>query len=545
MGEIPLMTDNGSFVINGTERVIVSQLHRSPGVFFEHDRGKTHSSGKLLFSARVIPYRGSWLDFEFDPKDFLFFRVDRRRKMPVTTLLKAIGLSNEDILRQFFEFDTFHLSTKGAELEFVPERLRGEMARFDVVGKDGKVVVARDKRITAKHMRELVDGGVKKHRRADRLRPRPRAGDEHRRHDDRRGARQGQRRDHRGSAGEARRGRREVVQTHLHQRPRPGRVHLADAAHRRHARPDGRQGGDLPDDAARRAADRGRGRGAVPRPVLLRGALRPVGGGPDEVQPPRRPQRAEGHRHADQRRHHRRHQDPGRAAQRPRRDRRHRPPGQPARALGRRARREPVPLRPGARRARRQGAPRPGREREPAAARPDQRQADLGRDQGVLRQLAAVAVHGPDQPAVRDHAQAPRLGAGAGRPDARARGLRGARRAPDPLRPRVPDRDAGRPEHRPHQLARAVRPHQRVRLPRDAVPQGRRRQGHRRDRLPVGDRGGPVRDRPGEREGRRQGPARGRARVLPRPRTSSCCRRPTRSSTWTSRRRRSCRWRRR
>src|SRR5512136_2751136 len=162
MGEIPLMTTTGSFVINGTERVIVSQLHRSPGVFFEHDRGKTHSSGKLLFSARVIPYRGSWLDFEFDPKDFLFFRVDRRRKMPVTTLLKAIGLTNEDILRQFFVFDTFHLSPKGAQLEFVPERLRGEMARFDVVGKDGKVIVAKDKRITAKHIRELVDSGVKK-----------------------------------------------------------------------------------------------------------------------------------------------------------------------------------------------------------------------------------------------------------------------------------------------------------------------------------------------------------------------------------------------
>jgi DNA-directed RNA polymerase subunit beta len=156
------MTDNGSFVINGTERVIVSQLHRSPGVFFEHDRGKTHSSGKLLFSARVIPYRGSWLDFEFDPKDFLFFRVDRRRKMPVTTLLKAIGLANEAILRQFFVFDAFHLSAKGAQLEFVPERLKGEMARFDVLGKDHKVIVPRDKRITAKHIRELVDGGVKK-----------------------------------------------------------------------------------------------------------------------------------------------------------------------------------------------------------------------------------------------------------------------------------------------------------------------------------------------------------------------------------------------
>ncbi len=162
MGEMPLMTENGSFIINGTERVIVSQLHRSPGVFFEHDRGKTHSSGKLLFSARVIPYRGSWLDFEFDPKDFLFFRVDRRRKMPVTTLLKAIGLTNEDILREFFVFDTFHLSQKGAQLEFVPERLRGEMARFDIHGKDGKVVVAKDKRITARNLRELSDGGVKR-----------------------------------------------------------------------------------------------------------------------------------------------------------------------------------------------------------------------------------------------------------------------------------------------------------------------------------------------------------------------------------------------
>src|SRR5512141_3193006 len=162
MGEIPLMTRNGSFIINGTERVIVSQLHRSPGVFFEHDRGKTHSSGKLLFSARVIPYRGSWLDFEFDPKDFLFFRVDRRRKMPVTTLLKAIGLTNENILKQFFVFDTFHISAKGVQLELVHERLRGEMARFDIHGKDGKVVVAKDKRITARNLRELSESGVKR-----------------------------------------------------------------------------------------------------------------------------------------------------------------------------------------------------------------------------------------------------------------------------------------------------------------------------------------------------------------------------------------------
>ncbi|WP_303784260.1 DNA-directed RNA polymerase subunit beta [Azovibrio restrictus] len=155
MGEIPLMTTNGSFVINGTERVIVSQLHRSPGVFFEHDRGKTHSSGKLLFSARIIPYRGSWLDFEFDPKDTLFFRVDRRRKMPVTTLLMALGMTAEQILAEFFEFDTFRLSRDGIEFAVVPERLRGEVARFDVVGPDGKVIVAKDKRITAKHIRDM------------------------------------------------------------------------------------------------------------------------------------------------------------------------------------------------------------------------------------------------------------------------------------------------------------------------------------------------------------------------------------------------------
>jgi DNA-directed RNA polymerase subunit beta len=161
MGEIPLMTETGSFVINGTERVIVSQLHRSPGVFFEHDRGKTHSSGKLLFSARIIPYRGSWLDFEFDPKDCLFFRIDRRRKMPVTALLKAIGCTSEQILQEFFIFDCFHLSDKGIQFELVPERMRGEVASFDiVVGKNKKVIVQKDKRITAKHIREMQEVGI-------------------------------------------------------------------------------------------------------------------------------------------------------------------------------------------------------------------------------------------------------------------------------------------------------------------------------------------------------------------------------------------------
>ncbi|UMA05377.1 DNA-directed RNA polymerase subunit beta [Bordetella pertussis] len=162
MGEIPLMTGTGSFVINGTERVIVSQLHRSPGVFFEHDRGKTHSSGKLLFSARVIPYRGSWLDFEFDPKDVLFFRVDRRRKMPVTILLKAIGMTPESILAHFFDFDNFELKSEGGMMEFVAERWKGEMARFDIADRDGKVIVEKDKRINAKHLRDLAAGGIQR-----------------------------------------------------------------------------------------------------------------------------------------------------------------------------------------------------------------------------------------------------------------------------------------------------------------------------------------------------------------------------------------------
>ena len=162
MGEIPLMTTTGSFVINGTERVIVSQLHRSPGVFFEHDRGKTHSSGKLLFSARIIPYRGSWLDFEYDPKDYLYFRVDRRRKMPVTILLKALSYTPEQILSEFFTFDTFHLHSDSYEFELVPERLRGEIARFDFTTKGGKTIVAKDKRITVKHVREMLEAKLDK-----------------------------------------------------------------------------------------------------------------------------------------------------------------------------------------------------------------------------------------------------------------------------------------------------------------------------------------------------------------------------------------------
>ena len=154
LGEMPLMTDHGTFVINGTERVIVSQLHRSPGVFFDHDKGKTHSSGKLLFSARIIPYRGSWLDFEFDAKDSLFTRIDRRRKLPVTIILRALGMNNEEILNTFFETNDFYLSSKDIRMTLVPDRLRGETVYFNIkLGR--KIIVEEGRRITAKHVREM------------------------------------------------------------------------------------------------------------------------------------------------------------------------------------------------------------------------------------------------------------------------------------------------------------------------------------------------------------------------------------------------------
>ena len=155
LGEIPLMTVNGTFIINGTERVIVSQLHRSPGVFFDHDYGKTHSSGKLLFSARIIPYRGSWLDLEFDPKDFLYVRIDRRRKLPATTLLRALGMSSQDILQTFFEMDTFFLSNGEVRLKLIPQRLRGEQVDFEIRSPNGDLIVKKDQRITARHVREM------------------------------------------------------------------------------------------------------------------------------------------------------------------------------------------------------------------------------------------------------------------------------------------------------------------------------------------------------------------------------------------------------
>lgn len=160
MGELPLMTDNGTFVINGTERVIVSQLHRSPGVFFDHDKGKTHSSGKLLFNARVIPYRGSWLDFEFDHKDCVFVRIDRRRKIPATILLRGLGYDNEEMINIFFEMNKFTIDAQKCIFHIVPERMRGEITAFDIKSKNGQILVEEGRRITAKHIREMIKSGL-------------------------------------------------------------------------------------------------------------------------------------------------------------------------------------------------------------------------------------------------------------------------------------------------------------------------------------------------------------------------------------------------
>jgi DNA-directed RNA polymerase subunit beta len=168
MGDMPLMTDNGTFIVNGTERVIVSQMHRSPGVFFDHDKGKTHSSGKLLFAARIIPYRGSWLDIEFDAKDIVYARIDRKRKIPVTSLLYALGLDGEEILDTFYNRITYARDAQGWRVPFEAERMKGFKAPIDLIDADtGEVVVEAGKKLTARSARQLVENGLKALRATD------------------------------------------------------------------------------------------------------------------------------------------------------------------------------------------------------------------------------------------------------------------------------------------------------------------------------------------------------------------------------------------
>ena len=277
LGELPLMTDNGTFIVNGTERVIVSQLHRSPGVFFDHDRGKTHSSGKLLFSARIIPYRGSWLDFEFDPKDCVFARIDRRRKLPVSIILRALGMNESEMLDVFFEKNAIDLvqgrgrdgagaaaparrdrelrdphrqsgawsrkaaaspratcaSSRTAGLKQLPvprDYLYGKVLAHDVVNAEtGEILAKANEVLTAASVEKLVEAGI---------------------------------------------ARIHTLYTNDLDR---GPVHLRHAAHRPDQDPARGAGRDLPHDAPGRAAHQGRGREPVQQPVLQPGALRHLG----------------------------------------------------------------------------------------------------------------------------------------------------------------------------------------------------------------------------------------------------------------------------
>ena len=161
MGDMPFMTNNGTFIVNGTERVIVSQMHRSPGVFFDHDKGKTHSSGKLLFAARIIPYRGSWLDIEFDAKDIVFARIDRRRKIPVTSLLKALGMDAEEILATYYDTVTYEQTKTGWKKPFDADKMRNAKPSFDLIDANtGDVVHEGGKKLTPRQAKKLAEGGL-------------------------------------------------------------------------------------------------------------------------------------------------------------------------------------------------------------------------------------------------------------------------------------------------------------------------------------------------------------------------------------------------
>ncbi len=475
-GDIPLMTENGTFIINGTERVIVSQLHRSPGAFF-------HSEDKTLFVAQIIPYRGSWVEFEYDAKNLLYVRIDRKRKFLATVFLRALGLRGTDeILRTFYSVDRLYLQARtssGAS----NESLVGLRAGEDIA----------DPRLRPHHPQGQEDHATRRSPPCGRPASR-RCGSTT-------------------PSSRARSPRQDVVD------PSTGEV-LLEANEELTAAPDldrageGRRAGrHLLPRTRRDRLDRLRRRsGRTPIQnheealIEIYRRLRP--GDPPTLDSSRslfenmffNPQKYDfsrvgrlklntklGPEHAARREDPapagllRGHQVPAQAAAEPGGRGRHRPPGQPARPLGRRTAREPVPHRPGPHGARDQGEDvgLPGNG-DRHAARPDQREAGHGRDPRVLRVVAALAVHGPDQPALRGHAQAPPLGPRARRAVARARRVRGARRAPDALRPHLPDRDAGRPEHRPDLVAVVLRADQRVRLHRVALPQG---EGRPRGRL--------------------------------------------------------------
>ena len=304
MGDMPLMTSNGTFVINGTERVIVSQMHRSPGVFFDHDRGRTHASGKLLFAARIIPYRGSWLDFEFDAKDIVYVRIDRRRKLPVTTLLYALGLDDEEILNVFYKQIQIKESKRGWKMPFVPEKMRGMTPLADLVdAKTGEVVVKAGEKITARKARELAEGGLEGGARLLRRPRRPLHRRGHRRPGDGRDHRRSRRRARRGTAGRAEGPEGQGIPDPRHRSRQHRAVHPQHAQHRQERQHGRGVDGHLPGHASGRAADDRGGDQPVPLAVLRFRALRPLGRRPREDEHAPRARRARHHARAAPRGH--------------------------------------------------------------------------------------------------------------------------------------------------------------------------------------------------------------------------------------------------
>ncbi len=431
-GDIPLMTDNGTFIINGTERVIVSQLHRSPGAFF-------HSEDKTLYVAQIIPYRGSWVEFEYDQKNLLYVRIDRKRKFLASVFLRALGLRGADeIIRTFYSVDRILLNQGASLMWAVNDSLVGLRAAADV--KAGDFSVQSGKKITANAIAALRKAGIESMAVADEALEGafaaadivdPETGEVILEANEELTPRV------------ISMAQEKKVETHRGVLPRARRRradHQPDAEEG--SDPHARRGADrdLPPPAAGRSADARQLALAVREHVLQPAEVRLLAGRPAQAEHQARAEHAARREDPAPAGLLRGDQVPAEAAQEPAERRRHRSPRQPPRPLGRRAPGEPVPHRPGPHGARDQGKDvgLPGNG-DRHAARPDQREAGHGRDSRVLRVVAAVAVHGPDQPALRDHAQAASLGARTRRSVARARRLRGARRAPDALRPHLPD----------------------------------------------------------------------------------------------------------
>src|SRR6266852_584557 len=498
MGDIPLMTMNGTFVVNGTERVIVSQMHRSPGVFFDHDKGKTHSSGKLLFAARVIPYRGSWLDIEFDAKDIVFARIDRRRKIPVTSLMFALGLDGEAILSTFYKKISYKRAKEGWRVPFDATRFRGYSTINDLIDADsGKVVLEAGKKLTVLAARQLQEKGLKALRLSDEelvgnylaedlVNPKTgeiyaEAGEEITEKSLKALNEHGYKElplldiDHvnvgayiRNTLHADKNMTREDALFDIYRVMRPGEPPTIDSAQamfqslffdseRYDLSAVGRVKMNMRLELDAPDTHRTLRKEDILAVIKTLVDLRDGKGEIDDID------------HLGNRR---------------------------VRSVG-----ELMEIQ--------------YRYRHRDAAGPDQRQTGGRRGARVLRLVAAVAIHGPDQSVVGNHPQAPSLGAWPRWSDPRACRLRGARRASDPLRPDLPDRDPGRPEHRPDQFARDVCAREQIRLRRNALPQGQGWPRHRRGGLSLGDGGGPLSRRAGERGARYQGPLHRRPRGLP------------------------------